>query len=192
MKILDLRNKSCPIPVIETKKTLEICDTNETVLTIVDNEIAMQNISKLAKELDYNFQTKILNKNHFEVITIKGKGNVEVQKQVSENVIIIDSLSMGHGSEELGLNLRKAMIHTIQDLDALPSHILVYNSGVKMLEHQGILSDLQALQQLGIEVLFCGACITYYELESKLNVGSSTNMYEILNITMKANKVVQY
>lgn len=190
MKILDLKGKNCPIPVIETKKTLDACPANETVLTIVDNEIAMQNVSKLATELNYNFQTKKVSDEHFEIITIKGEGNTTPAKTVHDLVIVIDRLEMGHGSDELGLSLRKAMVHTIQDLDILPSHILVYNSGVKMLEDEGIKNDLVALEKLGVEILFCGACLQFYELQSLLTVGSSTNMYAILSTQTKAKKVL--
>jgi len=190
MKILDLKGKACPIPVIETKKTLEACDENETVLTIVDNEIAMQNVSKLAKELGYNFQSKTVDKKHYEVITIKGEGNTNAPRQLTDLVITVDRLEMGHGSDELGLSLRKAMMHTIQDLDILPSHILFYNSGVKTIEDEGIVNDLKALEDLGVTLLFCGACLQYYKLENSLTVGSATNMYEILSVQTKANKVL--
>jgi selenium metabolism protein YedF len=190
MKILNLKGKACPIPVIETKKTLESCDENETVLTIVDNEIAMQNVSKLAKELNYNFQTKTVDSKHYEIITIKGEGNETAERAVADLVVVIDKLEMGHGDDELGLSLRKAMIHTIQDLDILPSHILVYNSGVKMIEDEGINNDLKALEELGINILFCGACLLFFNLDKRLTVGSSTNMYEILSTQTKAKKVL--
>ncbi len=190
MKILDLKGKACPIPVIETKKTLESCDANETVLTIVDNEIAMQNVAKLAKELNYTFQSKTVNSKHYEIITIKGKGNSSTPRQVTDLVITIDKLEMGHGDDELGLSLRKAMVHTLQDLDVLPSHILVYNSGVKMIEDEGISKDLIGLEDLGVNILFCGACLQFYNLDKKLNVGSATNMFEILSVQTRANKVL--
>ncbi len=45
---LDERGKACPLPVIETKKALEKCDAGERVEVIVDNEIAVQNLQKMA------------------------------------------------------------------------------------------------------------------------------------------------
>ena len=43
---LDERGKQCPRPVIDTKKALESCNPGETVEVLVDNEIAVQNLSK--------------------------------------------------------------------------------------------------------------------------------------------------
>ncbi len=45
---LDERGKACPLPVIETKKALEKCSAGEIVEVIVDNEIAVQNLKKMA------------------------------------------------------------------------------------------------------------------------------------------------
>ena len=48
MKQLDMRGKACPMPVIETKKLLEELNRAEAVTVLVDNEIAVQNLTKLA------------------------------------------------------------------------------------------------------------------------------------------------
>nr|WP_298545654.1 sulfurtransferase-like selenium metabolism protein YedF [uncultured Lachnoclostridium sp.] len=45
---LDERGKQCPLPVIDTKKALERCRTGEIVEVTVDNEIAVQNLRKMA------------------------------------------------------------------------------------------------------------------------------------------------
>ena len=44
-KILDARKKQCPIPIIMAKDAMKEVDAIEI---IVDNEIAMQNLYKLA------------------------------------------------------------------------------------------------------------------------------------------------
>ena len=49
MKQLDMRGKACPMPVIETKKLLEELNRAEAVTVLVDNEIAVQNLTKLAE-----------------------------------------------------------------------------------------------------------------------------------------------
>ena len=48
MMKLDERGKQCPLPVIDAKKALEACAPGEIVEVTVDNEIAVQNLSKLA------------------------------------------------------------------------------------------------------------------------------------------------
>lgn len=45
---LDERGKQCPLPVIDTKKALERCSAGEIVEVTVDNEIAVQNLRKMA------------------------------------------------------------------------------------------------------------------------------------------------
>ena len=42
---IDALGKACPLPVIETKKALR---EHEVVQTLVDNEIATQNLKKMA------------------------------------------------------------------------------------------------------------------------------------------------
>ena len=45
---LDDRGKQCPLPVIEAKKALEKAEPGSVVEVVVDNEIAVQNLKKLA------------------------------------------------------------------------------------------------------------------------------------------------
>ena len=39
---------NCPIPVIKTKKAMQEVDGKETIEVLVDNEIAVQNVTKMA------------------------------------------------------------------------------------------------------------------------------------------------
>ena len=38
---------NCPIPVIKTKKAMQEVDGKETIEVLVDNEIAVQNVTKM-------------------------------------------------------------------------------------------------------------------------------------------------
>ena len=40
---------NCPIPVIKTKKAMDALTGPETIEVLVDNEIAVQNVTKMAK-----------------------------------------------------------------------------------------------------------------------------------------------
>lgn len=52
---IDARGQACPKPVIMTKKELD--NLSEGVLTtIVDNEVAKDNVSKLANSLGYEYK----------------------------------------------------------------------------------------------------------------------------------------
>lgn len=45
---LDERGKQCPLPVIDTKKALDAGKAGEIIEVLVDNEIAVQNLRKMA------------------------------------------------------------------------------------------------------------------------------------------------
>ena len=54
-KIVDARGLSCPQPVILTKKALEESDE---VTTIVDNRIAVENVTKLATSKGFSVEVR--------------------------------------------------------------------------------------------------------------------------------------
>ena len=41
---------TCPIPVVKTKKAIEALTQPDTVETLVDNEIAVENLKKMAAQ----------------------------------------------------------------------------------------------------------------------------------------------
>ena len=91
---------------------------------------------------------------------------------------------IGAGNDELGKSLMKMFIYTISEGEDLPKSILFMNGGVKVptLNDQAI-EHLKVLQDKGVELLICGACLNFYGLEEKLEVGKISNMYDITNST---------
>lgn len=83
---LDERGKQCPLPVIDTKKALERCNAGEIVEVAVDNEIAVQNLRKMAdhkglkssfeKTGDREFQVRITAGNAEPGRSVGGQGAV--------------------------------------------------------------------------------------------------------------------
>lgn len=56
MKLVDALGKPCPIPVIETKKALaELGLAGGTIEVLVDNEVAVENLKKLAAKKTGHF-----------------------------------------------------------------------------------------------------------------------------------------
>jgi TusA-related sulfurtransferase len=55
-KIVDARGRSCPEPVIMTKKALE--SNSEGVNVIVDTNVAVENITRFAKSKGYDVEVK--------------------------------------------------------------------------------------------------------------------------------------
>ena len=72
---------ACPLPVIKAKKALR---ENQELKIVVDNEIATQNLGKMAEQL--GFQTEICQKNgcEYEVYIFDGKTNLDVSADVGE------------------------------------------------------------------------------------------------------------
>ena len=180
----------CPVPVIMTKKALnEIAEGEVEVL--VDNETAKQNLEKLAKELGYEFKSCKLEEN-FQVV-INKKPNEDKKETKEENiVVVIDSDEMGKGDEELGRILVKGFIYSLTEMETLPKTVILYNKGVLLATvNENTIEDLKKLESMGVEVISCGTCANYYHVQDKLQVGSLTNMYTIVDRQFKATKLIR-
>lgn len=79
---LDERGKQCPLPVIEAKKALEKAEPGSVVEVVVDNEIAVQNLKKLAAHKGLASSSEKVSDREFLVkITAGGNaGNVVIQE----------------------------------------------------------------------------------------------------------------
>ena len=194
-KVIDAKGKNCPMPVIMAKKEI---DAGVKFFEIeVDNKIAVENLKKLAnsqgftttiEENDGNFKVNFSNGcEECEEVLAK----VEGKKPLGNWSIFINKEIIGAGNEELGQSLMKMFIYTISEGEDLPKSILFMNGGVKVpsLNEQGI-EHLKVLQDKGVELLVCGACLNFYGLEDKLEVGKISNMYEITNAMKEASKVI--
>ncbi|MCL2234835.1 MAG: sulfurtransferase-like selenium metabolism protein YedF [Defluviitaleaceae bacterium] len=106
-------------------------------------------------------------------------------------VVAISGDSMGKGSEDLGKILVKGFIRTLAEQDTAPSAIIFFNSGAHLTaKGSNALDDLKQLEEKGAEILTCGTCIDYYELDKQPEAGSVTNMYEISKRLLSADSVV--
>lgn len=186
MKIeIDARGLNCPMPVINTKKELDKIESG-LVITTVDNAIAKENILKLANSL--NCEAKVI-KEEKDLISIEIKKGENVIIEKNENIaledkcIFISSDKMGEGNEELGKVLIKGFTYTLTESKPYPKHIILVNGGVKLsTENEATVENLKILEESGVEILSCGTCLDYYGLKEKLQVGSITNMYTIVEI----------
>ena len=194
---VDAMGDQCPIPVITETTLVEVH---------VDNEIAVQNLSKMAKQKNLEYKCEKLEEQHYiikinaeaEGVSIQQKAPAENDKEIcypdrkSNTVVVLSSNQMGNGSEELGQILMKGFIFALTELDELPSTVLLYNSGVKLsTEGSNSIEDLKTLQAQGVEILSCGTCLNYYDLTEKLQVGDVTNMYFILEKMAQADKIIR-
>lgn len=184
MITLDMRGKVCPQPVIETKRALDIND--ETICTIVDNITAVENITKMANDLKISVESTKSNDQLFYVYTSKDS-DIIINNIELKNTLVLRSQFMGQ-DHELGSNLMQACIHTLQDINNIPKTIILYNSAVNLFNNESIRNDFVTLENMGVEIISCGACIDFYTIDN--NVGRITNMYEILQILSSDEKLI--
>ena len=198
---------TCPIPVVKTKNAIKELNGSGEVEVLVDNEIAVQNLTKMANQKGYGIHSEKLEEHKFKVVmTISEEAAKAVSKQNEEKavetvcipaqrkntVVVISSSKLGEGNDELGGVLIKGFIYALTQQDELPATILFYNGGAKLTcEESPALEDLKSLEAQGVEILTCGTCLNYYGLTEKLQVGSVTNMYVIAEKMTQADLIVK-
>lgn len=202
MITLDERGRACPLPIIDTKAALERAAAGESIRVTVDNEIAVQNLQKLAGHKGASFSSRKLENGNFEVdVSPSGSGKPEPQAapcrvQPAGNrrnvVVAVSSDRMGSPEEELGRILMKGFLFALTQQEELPAAMLFYNGGARLTcEGSGSLDDIRALESAGVQILTCGTCLKYQHLEEKLKIGSVTNLYEIAEKMMQADSVIR-
>lgn len=191
---------NCPIPVVKSKKAIDGL-TEPTIVEIsVDNDIAVQNISKMLNQKNLESNCEKISENHYVIkvqcgevieneLTTETAYTVEKEEKM---VVVLSSDKMGEGDEELGKVLIKGFIYAITQLDKYPKAVLLYNSGVKLSsEGSDSIEDLKLLEQHGVEILSCGTCLNFYNLQDKLQVGKVTNMYSIVEELSGSTNVIR-
>lgn len=64
----------------------------------------------------------------------------------------------------------------------MPKTICLINAGVKLAtENVETIRNLKDLEDKGVRILVCGACLNFYGLSDKLQVGEVSNAFEILS-----------
>ena len=191
---------NCPIPVIKAKKAIDGLTESAIVEVSVDNEIAVQNVTKMIRQKNLESTCEKVGEKHY-VIKIQC-GEVDKKELTDEvvytvekeekMVVVLSSDKMGEGDEELGEVLIKGFIYAITQLDKYPKAVLLYNSGVKLSsEGSDSIEDLKVLEEHGVEILSCGTCLNFYNLQDKLQFGKVTNMYSIVEELAGATNVIR-
>ena len=190
MVTVNAMGDNCPIPVIKTKKAMQALTGPETVEVLVDNEIAVQNVTKMAKDQGGEVSSEKIAEKEYKVV-IKMQGAPAAANEVCEEctpdmrnntIVVVRSDRMGCGNDALGKVLIKGFIFALTQLEELPKTILFYNGGAKITaEGSESLEDLKTLEAQGVEIMTCGTCLDYYGLKEKLQVGTVTNMYSIVD-----------
>lgn len=195
---------ACPIPVVKTLNAIKELKGPDVVETLVDNEIAVQNLTRMADKKGCAVKSEKLGEKEYKVMITVGEAalaqTVETEEVVCElprmgkknTVVVISSAAMGEGSAELGTALLKGFIFALSQQEDLPSTILFYNGGASVTcEGSVSLEDLRSMEAQGVEILTCGTCLNFYGLTEQLAVGQVTNMYTIVEKMNGADRIIK-
>lgn len=199
--IIDARGLSCPLPVVNTKNKIAELSEGDTVQTIVDNEIAVQNLTKFASVRGYDVKDEQTGDSEY-TVTMTITANVPADEEsepamiscapAKKNMVaVLSSRCMGNGDDKLGRSLMKAFTFALTKQDRLPDTVLLYNGGAYLSTMDDSVEDLKYLESQGAEVLTCGTCLDFYGLKEELKVGGVTNMYEIVEKMEQADLVIR-
>jgi selenium metabolism protein YedF len=195
IETVDARGLACPEPVIKTRSAME---GGEDVLTIVDNETAQKNVTRMAEKSGGMVEPEVRADGIYLHIRQEAGAAESAEAEVTTplpgvaRVLVVPDEFMGRGEHnELGQVLMRSFFHTLGEVEPLPETIIFFNSGVKLVvEGSPVIEDLRALAAEGVEILACGTCLGYYELKDNVVVATVSNMYTIAETMLGADRLV--
>ena len=200
--VVNAVGEQCPIPVVKATRALREMTEPGILEVHVDNEIAVQNLTRMAAGHKLAAKSEKRGEQEFvvsmEVTDPAGEAPMEEPPLTcapdarGSLVVAVDSSLMGHGSDELGKMLMKGFLFAVSQLPELPGTMLFYNGGAHLTcKDSDSLEDLKNLEAQGVEILTCGTCLNHYGLTEELAVGGVTNMYSIVEKLAGAGKVIK-
>ena len=201
-KIVDCKGMACPLPVVNAKKAAEELKSGDVLTVLVDNEIAVQNLTRFAEHKGFAVSAeKKADKEYAVIMTVAGAAAEESKDEEVACVmdsrrkgmlVVLSGNVMGTGDPKLGASLMKAFVFALTKQDQLPDTILCYNTGASLTcEGADTLEDLKLLESEGVTILTCGTCLDFYGLKEKLAVGGVTNMYDIVERMENAAQIIK-
>ena len=202
-KRVDCMGMACPLPVINAKKAVESFTEDGLLYVRVDNETAVQNLTRLGEHNGFTVTCEQNGEKDFTVI-MQVKAQTAKAAEVPADavrcavpakggkVVILSSNTMGNGDEQLGKKLMKAFIFALTNQDETPDKVICYNAGAFLTtEDPDTIKDLKSLEEAGTTVMTCGTCLDFYGLKEKLQVGIVSNMYDIVEAQMNASLIIR-
>jgi selenium metabolism protein YedF len=174
------------------KQALETLKEGELIL-IVDNPSSCDNVERFVRsqgclvDVERRGQDFYL---HIQKVKLSDEGKSSQKRE--KVVVYINSHLLGIGDEALGSILMRSFLKTLLDLEMKPSRLILINSGVRLAsEGSEVQETLRALSEEGVEILSCGTCLDFYGLKEKVEVGVISNMYEIAQSLLEADRLIR-
>jgi len=188
--MLDCRGLLCPKPLLEAKRA--VADLTEGAVTVlVDNLAAKENVSRAMATAGHEVLAEEVGGEWRLTITIGASCEVLEQTAPGKTVVLVSDRGFGRSDPDLGAILMKAFMATISELALPPAELLLMQAGVRLAcEGSPCLAPLRALEEAGVTVLACGTCLDYFGLMDKLEVGRISNMADIVDSLMAADRTI--
>jgi selenium metabolism protein YedF len=192
MKEVDCRGMACPQPVVTARKALEESEGKEFIL-IVDDPAARDNVERFAQSQGAIVGIEQKRSDFYLHIHKKSACDLAGSVQKAEKVVVyVNSNLLGVGEEPLGAILMRSFLKTLLDLKPIPSKLIFINSGVRLTtEGSEVLETLNTLSGKGVAILSCGTCLDFYGLKERLKVGIISNMYDIAQSLLEADRLIR-
>ena len=131
---------ACPIPVVKTLRALKELNGAGAVQTLVDNRVAVENLTRLAESKGCTIETEQLGEKEYRVTITVGEDaelpenadgicTVPPPPAADNTVVVVSADHMGEGDETLGKILLKGFLFALTQQETLPRTILFYNGG---------------------------------------------------------------
>ena len=202
-RTIDCMGMACPLPVINAKKAIEAFTEDGTLHIMVDNDTAVQNLTRLGEHNGFAV-TSVQNGDKAYTVTMavvagQAKGAQVPAEALScaapargGKVVVLSADTMGGGDERLGKKLMKAFIFALTSQDEAPDKVICYNTGAYLTTRDAdTVKDLKTLEAAGTTVMTCGTCLDFYGLKEELQVGVVSNMYDIVEAQMNAALILR-
>ena len=140
-KTVNAMGDVCPVPLVKAKNAIAELAGSGKVEVLVDNEIAVQNLEKMAQQKGYGFLVKEKKEKEYHVeFTVSETEPAETEEKTvclvpaakKTKLVVLSADHMGEGAEELGKILMKSFLYALTQQDELPGTILFYNGGAKL------------------------------------------------------------
>jgi len=202
--MVDCRALPCPQPVIKTREAL--AGNPASLEVVVDNLAALENVSRFldsrgyaASPLEENGLWRI-RAHRRDAQTDGAVCEPDASQQPMKlplpeqmkTLVVISAAVFGNGDDALGGKLMKNFLGTLPEMGSSLWRVILLNGGVTLaVEDSPVLEQLQTLEQNGVDVLVCGACLEHFGLTARRAVGVTTNMLDVVTSMQVAHKVLR-
>ena len=191
---IDARGLECPQPVVLTKKALEEMSVGDTATISVDNEVAKENVIRMATHEGCDIT---INESGNDSYEIKIKYHLEKGersgKQATDCVVYMFDSDFIGTNRELGKVLCNAFLKTVLELPHKNVCIVLLSNGVRLaIKGSYVLETLKTLSARGVKILICGTCLDFLKIKNKLMAGTISNALEIMECLTSADKLIKF